>query len=80
MAAISKEEPKRIEAATLSLSCVVNRYLLMQTGKVEANLLALNQIFQIPRLDSLVDCKIRGSEQVTVKDTDLSFLPKNLVG
>jgi predicted nucleotidyltransferase len=69
-----KEEPKRIKPLLYTFRVLMTGIYLMQTGKVEANLVTLNRIFQIPQLDSLVDCKVRGSEQATITDRDLPFL------
>ncbi|MCB0062900.1 MAG: nucleotidyltransferase domain-containing protein [Caldilineaceae bacterium] len=68
-----KEEPKRVKPLLYVFRVLLTGIYLMQTGKVEANLVTLNQIFQIPHLDSLVHCKVRGTEQATLGTADLPF-------
>ncbi|HRW06434.1 MAG TPA: nucleotidyltransferase domain-containing protein [Caldilineaceae bacterium] len=68
-----KEEPKRIKPLLYVFRVLMTGIYLMQTGKVEANLVTLNQIFQISPIDSLVNCKVRGSEQAALAEADLPF-------
>ena len=44
---------------------------LMRTGEVEANLLRLNDVFQLPRLAALVDEKLRGREKQAISDVQI---------
>nr|WP_246141812.1 nucleotidyltransferase domain-containing protein [Hyella patelloides] len=46
---------------------------LMKTGTIEANLVSLNQEFQLPYIPELIDLKIQGAEKSTLKDIDLDF-------
>lgn len=46
---------------------------LMWTGKVEANLVRLNESFNLPYLPELIDRKISGTEKGTLDQADLAF-------
>jgi len=46
---------------------------LMQTGKVEANLLHLNDVFKLAYIPDLIARKLAGPEQSTLDDADLVF-------
>lgn len=46
---------------------------LMETGEVEANLLKLNERFQLQYIDELVAYKLSKSEKSTLKEVDVSF-------
>ena len=46
---------------------------LMNTGKVEANLITLNQEFNLPYIQDLVDQKSSASEKTTLDTVDLQF-------
>jgi predicted nucleotidyltransferase len=45
----------------------------MQTGKIEANLLHLNEGFMLPYIDDLVARKLAGTEHSTLEDADVDF-------
>ncbi|NEO85439.1 MAG: nucleotidyltransferase domain-containing protein [Spirulina sp. SIO3F2] len=46
---------------------------LMQTGAIEANLLTLNDKFQLPYLPELIDRKRQGAEQTVLSGVDMAF-------
>jgi uncharacterized protein len=46
---------------------------LMQTGKIEANLVNLNQEFKLPYIADLIQQKTQKGEQSTLKEIDLDF-------
>jgi predicted nucleotidyltransferase len=46
---------------------------LMQTGEVEANLLALNETAKLPYVDELVERKLAGAEKGRLVAADLRF-------
>src|SRR5207249_1463135 len=46
---------------------------LMRTGRVEANLLRLNEEFKLPYVDELVHQKQKGTEKETLNGADLAF-------
>ncbi|MBE9226334.1 hypothetical protein IQ264_12965 [Phormidium sp. LEGE 05292] len=45
----------------------------MQTGEVQANLVTLNQHFQLPQIPGLIACKLAGVEKSAIADSDLAF-------
>ncbi len=45
----------------------------MQTGEVEANLINLNQIFNLSYVTELIDRKIQGTEKGILQEIDLEF-------
>lgn len=49
---------------------------LMRTGRVEANILKLNQDVQLSYIDDLVAQKTEGPEKGTIDDTDTEFFEK----
>jgi uncharacterized protein len=46
---------------------------LLRTGQVEANLLALQETFQLPYLPELIDRKVTGAEKGTLPEAELGF-------
>ncbi|MCA9030657.1 MAG: nucleotidyltransferase, partial [Planctomycetaceae bacterium] len=46
---------------------------LMRSGEIEANLVCLNESFQLPYISDLIDWKIHGAEKETLRDVDLTF-------
>jgi len=46
---------------------------LMQTGEVEANLVTLNERFQLPYIPELIERKVSGTEHRTLDDADVDF-------
>ncbi len=45
----------------------------MQTGEIEANLVKLNEVFNISYIPDLIDRKITGKEKVILEAADLDF-------
>ena len=45
----------------------------MRTGRVEANLPELNEIFKLPYIDELLQRKLAGPEHSTLPEADLTF-------
>ncbi len=45
----------------------------MRTGEVEANLLTLNEEFNLPYISELVERKLQGPEQEFLKEQDIIF-------
>jgi uncharacterized protein len=46
---------------------------LMRTGELEANLVTLNQEFQLPYVPDLVARKLAGPEKSKLQDADIAF-------
>jgi predicted nucleotidyltransferase len=45
----------------------------MRTGEVEANLVHLNQSFQLPYIPDLIERKTTGPEKATLEQSDFEF-------
>lgn len=46
---------------------------LMESGRVEVNLMRLNHRFRLPYLGDLISLKLQGSEDILLEDVDLLF-------
>lgn len=68
----SKENPPRVKPLLYVYRVLLTGIHLMRTGEIEANLLTLNQGFQLPYLDDLVAQKLKG-EKSTLTEADLAF-------
>lgn len=69
----SKEMPRRVKPLLYVYRVLLTGIWLMRTGKIEANLVTLNQDFKLPYIPELVARKLGGPEQSTLDDTDWSF-------
>ncbi len=45
----------------------------MRTGVIEANLVTLNQEFQLPFIPDLIEQKLSGVEKQQVREADMAF-------
>lgn len=45
----------------------------MQTGDVEANLVTLNDRFELPQIPNLIARKLSGAEKSVLTETDVAF-------
>lgn len=70
---LQKETPPRVKPLLYLYRVLLTGIHLMQTGAVEANLITLNQKFQLPYLPSLIDAKLTGAEKALLRSHDLSF-------
>lgn len=68
-----KESPPRVKPLLYLYRVLLTGIHLMRTGVVEANLLRLNEQFQLPYLPELIERKTRGAEKGTLDQADLSF-------
>ena len=68
-----KESPRRVKPLLYVHRVLLTGIHLMRTGKVEANLVTLNQEFKLPYVAQLVARKLAGAEQSTLQDTDFEF-------
>lgn len=68
----AKEQPHRVKPLLYVFRVLLTGIHLMRTGRIEANVLHLNEEFHLPYLPDLVARKLAGSEQVTLGD-DVSF-------
>lgn len=72
----SKENPHRLKPLLYIFRVLLTGIHLMQTGEIEANLLTLNEKFQLSYIPELVERKINGKEKEILPDADLSFYEK----
>nr|WP_255603886.1 nucleotidyltransferase domain-containing protein [Oscillochloris sp. ZM17-4] len=68
------ERPRRVKPLLYVFRVLLTGIHLMQTGDLEANLVALNEIFRLPYLPELVARKLAGPEQGTLPDDDIASL------
>lgn len=69
----SKEETPKVKPLLYVYRVLLTGIYLMQTGIIEANLVTLNQQFNLPYLPDLIKCKVEGKEQATLTVTDIEF-------
>jgi predicted nucleotidyltransferase len=68
-----KETPHRVKPLLYVYRVLLTGIYLMQTGKIEANLVALNNEFQLPYLPDLINAKLMEAEKAVLKEADLTF-------
>ncbi|HBE20627.1 MAG TPA: nucleotidyltransferase [Cyanobacteria bacterium UBA11149] len=68
-----KESPRRVKPLLYVYRVLLTGIHLMQTGEIEANLLALNQSFKLPYISDLIARKVAGDEQSLFGDVNLDF-------
>ncbi len=68
-----KEEPRRVKPLLYVYRVLLTGIHLMRTGRIEANLVTLNDEFRLPYIDELVSAKLEGKERCTLEDADLAL-------
>jgi predicted nucleotidyltransferase len=68
-----KERPRRVKPLLYVYRVLLTGIHLMRTGKVEANLLRLNQYARLPQVTDLIARKLAGPEQSVLQDSDVGF-------
>lgn len=68
-----KESPRRVKPLLYVYRVLLTGIWLMRTGKIQANLVTLNESFRLPQIPELVARKLSGPEQSVLSDTDLAF-------
>jgi hypothetical protein len=68
-----KERPRRVKPLLYVYRVLLAGIHLMQTGEVEANLVKLNDKFQLSYIPDLIDRKLAGEEKSVLEDTDIEF-------
>lgn len=68
-----KESPRRVKPLLYIYRVLLTGIWLMRTGRIEANLVTLNETFRLPQLPDLIARKLAGPEQSTLNDSDVSF-------
>ena len=68
-----KEDPPRVKPLLYVYRVLLTGIHLMRTGVVEANLVKLNEAFQLPSVPDLVHRKLHGKEHGTLDHAELAF-------
>jgi uncharacterized protein len=68
-----KDEPPRIKPLLYVYRVLLTGIHLMRTGKVEANLVVLNDEFRLPYVPELVERKVHGAEKGTLASNEAEF-------
>jgi len=68
-----KEQPRRVKPLLYVYRVLLTGIHLMRTGVVEANLVQLNQEFQLPYIPDLVERKQKGAEKSFLEAADLEW-------
>ena len=68
-----KEDPPRIKPLLYVYRVLLTGIHLMRTGKVEANLVVLNDEFRLPYVPELVERKIHGAEKGILASSEAEF-------
>lgn len=68
-----KESPRRVKPLLYVYRVLLTGIWLMRTGGIQANLVTLNESFQLPYIPKLVARKLSGPEQSTLTDADIAF-------
>ncbi|HXC98492.1 MAG TPA: nucleotidyltransferase domain-containing protein [Verrucomicrobiae bacterium] len=68
-----KESPRRVKPLLYVYRVLLTGIHLMRTGKIEANLVTLNEEFRLPYIAGLVAQKLAGPEKSKLQEADASF-------
>ncbi|MFM7135322.1 MAG: DNA polymerase beta superfamily protein [Planctomycetota bacterium] len=68
-----KEDPPRVKPLLYVYRVLLTGIHLMRTGRVEANLVHLNEEYRLPYIPDLVARKLGGAEQQTIAAADLDL-------
>lgn len=68
-----KESPPKVKPLLYLYRVLLTGIHLMRSGTVEANLLHLNEIFQLRFLDDLIRRKVNGAEHERLEEVDVDF-------
>ncbi len=68
-----KRTPPRVKPLLYTFRVLLTGIHLMRTGEVAANLNYLNQIFQLPYLQTLIDFKVNGPEKAVLEGPEMPF-------
>jgi predicted nucleotidyltransferase len=68
-----KENPPRVKPLLYVYRVLLTGIHLMQTGEVEANLVRLNEMANLPYINDLTQQKTTGTEHATLTEADVSF-------
>ena len=68
-----QKNPQQVKPLLYVYRVLLTGIHLMQTGVVEANLVTLNEKFQLSYISDLIDAKVTGIEKETLREVDLAF-------
>lgn len=68
-----KEQPHRVKPLLYVYRVLLTGIHLMETGVIEANLIKLNEKFNLPYIPDLIAQKLAGAEKSLLTDADVSF-------
>ena len=68
-----KEDPPRVKPLLYVYRVLLTGILLMRTGRIEANLITLNEDFRLPYIGELVSRKIHGAEKSKLETPEVQF-------
>jgi predicted nucleotidyltransferase len=68
-----KEQPHRVKPLLYVYRVLLTGIHLMETGVVEANLIKLNEKFNLPYIPDLIAQKLAGAEKSLLTDADVGF-------
>ena len=68
-----KESPRRVKPLLYVYRVLLTGLHLMRTGRIETNLLTLNEHHRLPYVPELVQRKLEGTEQGVLPEQDFSF-------
>ena len=66
-----KERPRRVKPLLYVYRVLLTGIRLMRTGRIEANLVTLNQEFKLPHMSDLIARKLAGPEQASLPDDEI---------
>ncbi len=68
-----KESPRRVKPLLYVYRVLLTGIHLMRTGKIEGNLVTMNEQFKLPYIADLVARKLAGPEKSKLEDADIAF-------
>lgn len=68
-----KENPPKVKPLLYVYRVLLTGIHLMRTGRIEANLVKLNDEFRLPYMPELIERKIRGAEKGTLESNEAEF-------
>lgn len=68
-----KERPRRVKPLLYVYRVLLTGIHLMRMGRIEANLVTLNEEFRLPYIPDLVARKLGGPEKSTLDEADIAF-------
>ena len=70
---LEKDSPPRVKPLLYVYRVLLTGIHLMRTGRIEANLVQLNESAKLPQIDELIQRKLAGPEKGRLPEADLAF-------